>query len=68
MTPDQDFAELCEEFPGWHIWRGRDGHGQPNGWHATRQTRARSTIVAADGPEQLRQRVRQAEAKAAVAS
>lgn len=57
MTPDQQIAELAAEWPGWHLWRGRDVHGQPSGWHATRQAGGRSTIVAADGPEELRQRL-----------
>lgn len=64
MTPDQELAELSDEFPDWHMWRGRDGHGVPQGWHATLHTGIRSTIVAADGPAQLRTRIRQAEAKA----
>lgn len=65
MTPDQQLAELSDEYPDWHLWRGRDGHGQPAGWHATRQSGGRSVILAANGPEELRQRLRQATAKAA---
>lgn len=59
MTADQEFAELCEEWPGWHIWRGRDHHGQPDGWHATGRNGVISVILAASGPEELRQRLRQ---------
>lgn len=68
MTPDQQLAELSDEWPDWHLWRGRDGHGQPAGWHATLHTPGRSVIVAADGPEQLRQRLRQTTTKAEAAS
>ena len=32
-------AGLTAEFTGWHIWRGRDGRGNPKGWYATRQRR-----------------------------
>lgn len=63
MTPDQDLADLCDVFPGWHIWPGRGPHGEPAGWHATGQVGARSVILAANGPEELRQRLRQATAK-----
>ena len=66
MTADQELAELGDEYPGWHFWRGQDGAGQPRGWHATLHTANGSTIVAADGPAQLRQRIRQAEANATV--
>lgn len=60
MTPDQQLAELSEEYPDWHLWRGRDGHGQPAGWHATLSAQGRSVILAANGPEELRQRLRKA--------
>jgi hypothetical protein len=55
MTPDQELAALCDEWPGWHIWRGRDGLGRPSGWHATRRTGGRSVILDAEGPAELRQ-------------
>ena len=32
-------ADLAAGFPGWHIWRGRDGRGADKGWYATRQRR-----------------------------
>ena len=60
MTPDRQLAELSDEWPEWHLWRGRDGHGQPASWHATLNAQGRSVILAADGPEQLRRRLRQA--------
>ena len=60
MTADQDLAALCRDFSDWRIWRGRDGHGQPFGWHATR--RVPHTVIAADGPAELRLRLEQAEA------
>lgn len=27
---------LASDFPGWHIWRGRNEAGAPCGWYATR--------------------------------
>jgi hypothetical protein len=32
-------ADLAAGFPGWHIWRGRDGRGADRGWYATRRRR-----------------------------
>ncbi len=32
-------ADLAVGFPGWHIWRGRDGRGADKGWYATRRRR-----------------------------
>lgn len=58
MTADQDFAQLSRDYPDWHFWRGRDNHGQPHGWHATLYHGNGSIIVAADGPAQLRMRLR----------
>lgn len=60
MTADQELADLSDEYPDWHVWRGRDGHGEAAGWHATLSAHGRSVILAADGPEELRQRLRQA--------
>lgn len=58
MTADQELAELAADFEDWHIWRGRDIHGQPVGWHATLTgTRRTSVIVATDGPLELRARL-----------
>ena len=41
-------ADLAAEFPGWHIWRGRDGRGADQGWFATRRRRL-SAAEAAEG-------------------
>lgn len=57
MTPDQELAALCEQWPDWHFWRGRDGSGRLRGWHATRRAGSRSVILAAAGPAELRQRL-----------
>ena len=62
MTPDQELAELCAQWPGWHIWRGRDGGGRPSGWHATRRSAGRSVILDAAGPAELRQQLSDAAA------
>lgn len=56
----QALNALHRDFPGWQFWRGHDGHGQLHGWHATRRTPDGSTMVVADDPAQLRQRVEQA--------
>jgi hypothetical protein len=32
-------AGLAVSFPGWHVWRGRDGRGNDKGWYATRRQR-----------------------------
>ena len=37
--PPEPLADLAADFPGWHIWRGRDGRGADKGWYATRQRR-----------------------------
>jgi len=58
MTPDQEIAELSTEWPQFHFWRGRDRDGRPSGWHATPKRGTRAGIVAASGPEELRQRLR----------
>ena len=58
MTPDQEIAELAEEWPGWHIWRGRDRYGRPAGWHATPMPGTRAGMVTAGGPQELRRRLR----------
>ena len=68
MTQNQEIAELCDDFPGWHIWRGRDHHGQPDGWHATGQAGNRSVILAASGSAELRQRLTEARRVHSVAS
>lgn len=65
MTPDQELAELSAEYPAWRFWRAQDGHGQPRGWQATFSSGNGSVIVAADGPIQLRMRLRN-ETKATV--
>lgn len=33
--PAVTLADLAAAFPGWHIWRGRDGRGADKGWYAT---------------------------------
>lgn len=37
--PVLTLAGLAASFPGWHIWRGRDGRGADKGWYATRRQR-----------------------------
>jgi hypothetical protein len=37
----ETLAGLAADYPGWHIWRGRDGRGADKGWYATRQRRLR---------------------------
>jgi hypothetical protein len=38
VTPATDtVASLTAAYPGWHIWRGRDGNGAGKGWYATRR-------------------------------
>ena len=37
--PAATLASLAATFPGWHIWRGRDGRGAEKGWYATRHRR-----------------------------
>ena len=37
--PAATLADLTASFPGWHIWRGRDGRGADKGWYATRRQR-----------------------------
>ncbi|MGH3420048.1 MAG: hypothetical protein ACRDOD_10725 [Streptosporangiaceae bacterium] len=39
IRPAGMLADLAAEFPGWHIWRGRDGRGADQGWFATRRRR-----------------------------
>jgi hypothetical protein len=37
-TPAADaIPGLTAAYPGWHIWRGRDGNGAAKGWYATRR-------------------------------
>jgi hypothetical protein len=40
-------ADLAAEFPGWHVWRGRDGRGIEQGWFATRRRRLSAADTAA---------------------
>jgi hypothetical protein len=37
--PAATLVSLAASFPGWHIWRGRDGHSADKGWYATRRQR-----------------------------
>jgi hypothetical protein len=39
MTNELALTDLAAGFPGWHIWRGRDGRGNDTDWHATRRQR-----------------------------
>jgi hypothetical protein len=40
-------ADLAAEFPGWHIWRGRDCRGPDQGWLASRRRRVAAAEAAA---------------------
>lgn len=61
-TPAEALADLAAAFPGWHIWRGRDGRGADKGWYATRHRRLGATELhtglaarlSADDPASLR--------------
>jgi hypothetical protein len=35
--PARTLTALAAGYPGWHIWRGRDGRGTDKGWYATRR-------------------------------
>jgi hypothetical protein len=37
ITDSQDLADLAAAFPGWHVWRSRDGTGNDTGWYGTRR-------------------------------
>jgi hypothetical protein len=58
----EPLADLAVDFPGWHIWRGRDSRGSHRGWYATRQRRLRAAdlnaglaaTLSADDAETLR--------------
>lgn len=45
--PAVTLAGLAAAFPGWHIWRGRDGRGADKGWYATRRQRLTAEELAA---------------------
>src|SRR5437879_451672 len=47
IRPGGMLAELAAEFPGWHVWCGRDGRGADQGWFATRRRRLSAAQVAA---------------------
>lgn len=47
IRPGETLAELAAEFPGWHVWRGRDGRGGDQGWFATRRRRVAAAEAAA---------------------
>jgi hypothetical protein len=47
IRPSGALAELAAEFPGWHVWRGRDGRGADQGWFATWRRRLSAAQVAA---------------------
>lgn len=70
--PSEAVDALARDYPGWHIWRGRNGSGQPTGWYATRQRRLSARerdaglfpTLAAENPRHLRQQLaRQSEAQ-----
>lgn len=58
----EPLSDLAADFPGWHVWRGRDGRGSHRGWYATRQRRLRAAeldaglanTLSADDAETLR--------------
>jgi hypothetical protein len=45
--PAATLAGLAASFPGWHIWRGRDGRGAEKGWYATRRQRLTAGVLGA---------------------
>ena len=57
-----ELAVLTADYPGWHIWRGKDGRGADKGWFATRRQRLRTegsatgikNVLMADGAASLR--------------
>jgi hypothetical protein len=62
-TPATDtIAGLTAAYPGWHVWRGRDGNGASKGWYATRLRRhlaagaphGLAETLGADDPASLR--------------
>ena len=67
MEADHELAEISRDFERWHIWRGRDHHGQTTGWHATLRAPGRTVILAGDGAGELRHRLEQVEAHLAAA-
>jgi hypothetical protein len=36
-TVSGTLAALAADFPGWHVWRSRDGRGRESDWNATRR-------------------------------
>jgi hypothetical protein len=55
ITDMRALAALAADFPGWHVWRSRDGRGRDDGWNATRRRKPGCVSrVAADGPGALR--------------
>ena len=47
IRPGGTLAELAAEFPGWHVWRGRDGRGADQEWFATGRRRVAEAEAAA---------------------
>jgi hypothetical protein len=47
VTDARALAHLAADFPGWHVWRSRDGRGNEAGWHAT----LRRKLTSAEGAE-----------------
>lgn len=65
-TKPDTVASLGEEFPDWHVWRGRSGT-HLRGWYATRRRRLSTAdyhdglfrTLGADNPEGLREQLEQ---------
>jgi hypothetical protein len=47
IRPAATLASLAAEYPGWHVWRGRNGRGADEGWFATRRRRLPAAGAAA---------------------
>ena len=46
-TQAATLADLAAGFPGWHMWRGRDGRGADKGWYSTRRRKLTIAELAA---------------------
>ncbi len=44
-TDDGMLAALAADFPGWHLWRARDGRGRDGDWNATRHKMPRPALA-----------------------
>ena len=45
MTGTLTLDVIAANFPGWHIWRGRNHCGDDTDWHATRRQRLTSAQI-----------------------